>query len=70
VIVAPVATRVRHIPSEVPLGPEDGLARPCVANLDTVATIAKSSLVTRIAALRPERVAQIEAALRFALGLD
>jgi mRNA interferase MazF len=27
VIVAPVTTRIRHIPTEVPLGPEDGLPR-------------------------------------------
>jgi len=34
--VAPVTTRQRGIPSEVALGPEEGLPRPCVANLDSI----------------------------------
>jgi hypothetical protein len=34
VTVASVTTRIRSIPAEVPLGPEDGLPRDCVANLD------------------------------------
>ena len=29
VIVAPVTTRIRHIPSEVSLDLEDGLPKPC-----------------------------------------
>jgi mRNA interferase MazF len=41
VTVAPVTTRIRSIPAEVSLGPEDGLPRDCVANLDTIITIAK-----------------------------
>ncbi|MCL0048232.1 type II toxin-antitoxin system PemK/MazF family toxin, partial [Dehalococcoidia bacterium] len=36
VTVAPVTTRMRHIPSEVPLGSEDGLPKPCVVNLPLV----------------------------------
>jgi mRNA interferase MazF len=31
VTIAPVTTRVRRVPSEVPLGAEDGLPKPCVA---------------------------------------
>ena len=34
VVVALVTTRVRGLPSEVLLGPEDGLPRPCVISLD------------------------------------
>ena len=48
VTVAPVTTRMRHIPVEVPLGPEDGLPKPCVVNLDTIATIAKRGLQERL----------------------
>ena len=70
VTVAPVTTRIRSIPAEVPLGPEDGLPRDCVANLDTIITIAKNSLQTRIASLRLEKVQAIDAAIRFALGLE
>lgn len=69
VTVAPVTTRIRRIPVEVDLGPEDGLPERCVANLDSVVTIPKSHLDHCIALLRPEKIRQIEAALRFAFGL-
>jgi mRNA interferase MazF len=69
VIVAPVTTRIRNIPSEVPLGPGDGLPRPCVLNVDTITTIAKASLRQRIAGLSPEKMRAVETAIRFALGL-
>lgn len=69
VTVAPVTTRVRRIPTEVPLGRDDGLPRACVANLDTVTTIPKRTLAARVAALRQAKVAAVDAALRFALGL-
>jgi len=70
VIVAPVTTRMRHIPSEVPLGPEDGLPKPCVVNLDTITTIAKRSLQEKLATLSSEKLKAVEAALHFALGLE
>ena len=70
VTVAPVTTRMRHIPSEVPLGPEDGLPKPCVVNLDTITTIAKRSLQERLVLLSPEKLRAVEAALHFALGLE
>jgi len=69
VTVAPVTTRVRRLPVEVRLGAREGLPRPSVANLDTVTTIPKRSLTERIALLSPARLAEIDAALRFALGL-
>ncbi len=70
VTVAPVTTRMRHIPSEVSLGPEDGLPKPCVVNLDTITTIAKRSLQERLVPLSPEKLKAVEAALHFALGLE
>ena len=70
VTVAPVSTRVRGIPVEVPLGVEDGLPKPCAANLDSVATIPKALLERRIVALDQEERAAADDALRFALGLD
>jgi mRNA interferase MazF len=69
VTVAPVTTRVRGIRSEVELGPDDGLPRPCVANLDTVATIAIAQLHDRITWLSLEKQRAIDAAIRFSLGL-
>ena len=68
VTVAPVTTRIRRIPSEVPLGPEDGLSQECVINLDTITTIAKASLRERLTTLSPAKLKEVEAALHFALG--
>ena len=69
VTVAPITTRIRQIPTEVGLGPEDGLDRLCVANLDTITTIPKAVLTARVATLRPGKVAAVDRAVRFALGL-
>jgi len=70
ITVAPVTTRIRHIPSEAPLGIEDGLPKPCVINLDTITTIAKASLQDKLTALSQEKQKAIEAALHFALGIE
>jgi mRNA interferase MazF len=70
ITVAPVTTRIRHIPSEVPLGIEDGLPRPCVINLDTITTIAKVSLIERMTVLNQEKLKAVEIALHFALGME
>ena len=69
VTVAPVTARIRRIPSEVLLGPKDGLAKPCVANLDSILTIPKAYLRDRISALSREKLRELDAAIRFALGL-
>ena len=69
VTVAPVTRRVRGIPTEVPLTREDGLPRSCAANLDTITTIPKRVLAGRITALHAGKLAALDRALRFALGL-
>jgi mRNA interferase MazF len=70
VMVAPLTTRIRGIPSEVPLGNEDGVPRPCVINLDTIVTIAKTGLCERMTTLSAERLKAVEKALHFSLGLE
>ena len=69
VIVAPITSRIRRIPTEVPLGRADGLPRRCVANLDTITTIPKRTLTQRLTSLVPEKLAAVERALCFAVGL-
>lgn len=70
VTVAPVTRRVRGLLAEVPLGPEDGLPRASVVNLDNINTITKNSLRERISALRPDKLRAIEVAIHFALDLE
>ncbi len=69
-IVVPLTRTVRGIPTEVRLGPADGLPRPGVANADEVVTVPRTLVGARIASLVPERVEELDDALRFALGLD
>jgi len=70
VSVAAVTTTVRDLPTEVSIGPDQGLARECVANCDNLFTIPKRSLGRRRGALGPAEVARLDNALRIALGLD
>ncbi len=70
VIVASVTTRVRGIPTEVVLEKREGLPKRCVANVDILTTIPKKSLSSRITALSDSKLAAVEHALRFSLGLE
>jgi len=69
VTVAPLTTTVRGIPVEVPLGKSEGLTRDCVINLDSIITIPKAFLKTKIADLSPGKLAEIRRAVKFALDL-
>jgi mRNA interferase MazF len=68
VTVAPITTRIRRIPTEVALGPREGLPKACVVNLDTITTIPKRALTQLVAPLPAEKLVAVERALRFALG--
>ena len=70
VILSPLTTRSRGLPTEVSLGPEDGLPRASVANLDVIITESKGRLQERITSLRPEKLRAVEEAIHFALGLE
>ena len=69
IIVTQVSRRVRGIPTEVPLGREDGLPQEGAANVDVINTMPRNSLLRRIAILSPEKLAALDTALHFALGL-
>ena len=68
VTVAPLTSRIRHIPSEVPLGTEDGLPKRCAVNLDTITTVPEEALAGRIIALTPPKLAAVDRSIRFSLG--
>ena len=69
-IVAPVTTRIRHIPTEVPLGIAEGLPKECVVNLDVIITVDKACLQEHICRLGPEKMQAVEEAIAFALGMQ
>lgn len=68
--VAPITSTIRGVPSEVALGPEDGMKRACVVNLHNVITVNQQDIGRRIAQLSPRRMREVCAALAFALGCD
>ncbi len=70
VIIAPVTTRIRRIASEVPLGTDDGMPQDCVVNLDTITTIPKDCLQSRLTTLNVKKLERVESAIRFALGME
>lgn len=55
VVVAPVTSTVRGIPTEVALGSDEGLRGPCVASFDNLRPIRRSLLVERVGRLKAER---------------
>jgi mRNA interferase MazF len=69
VTVAEISTVIRGIASEVALGKRDGLPRPCVINTDNLVTIPKALLEAHITSLGKPKLDQLDAALRFSLGL-
>lgn len=70
VTVAPITSTIRGVPSEVLLGPEDGMRQPCAANLHNVVTVNQEALGRRLAQLRSGRMREVCAALAFALGCE
>ncbi len=68
--VAPITSTIRGVPSEVALGPEDGMKQPCAVNLHNVMTVSQANLGRRVAQLGPRRMGEVCAALAFALGCD
>ena len=69
VTVAPITTRIRDIPVEVPLGIAQGLSKKSVANLDSMTTVPKECLSVMVTCLNADKIAEIDEAIRFALGL-
>ena len=70
VTVAPITSTIRGIPTEVVLGPDDGMKQSCAVNLDHVVTIPRPALGRRIAGLGTNRMAEVCAALAFAVGCN
>ena len=68
VFVVLATTTIRGLPTEVELGPADGMPRACVLNADHVATLPKGYLGDLITTLGADRVAEACRALDHATG--
>jgi mRNA interferase MazF len=63
VLVVEVTTTIRGIPQEVGLHEREGLPRRCVANLDAMRTVPRSTLVKRAGRLAASRHVEVKRAL-------
>ena len=70
IIVSPLTTRRRNLPTEVRLGPDDGLPQATVVNMDVIITVPKRQIRERITGLSPQEIRDVEAAVHFALGIQ
>lgn len=67
ILVAPVTRTVRRIPTEVPLGPDEGLSSESVAAFDAITVFPRAMLVRRIGAMAPHRAHELCVALAAAV---
>lgn len=68
VLVAPVTRTVRGIPTEVSLGPDQGLEFESAATMDNLLTFPKSMLTSRIGELSEIDLVRMCTAIRVATG--
>jgi mRNA interferase MazF len=68
IIVIPLTTTIRGIPTEVPLGPEDGLPKECVASFDNLRLVRHAQLGERITSLSGPKMHEVCGALAIATG--
>jgi mRNA interferase MazF len=69
ITVAYLTSTIRHRDVEIPLTPADGVPRACVVNLDSINTIPKAALRSRICFLSPAKMDAVKAAILEALDL-
>jgi mRNA interferase MazF len=67
ILAAPVTRTVRNLPTEVHLGPADGMPTDCAASFDNLRVVPKAYLVNRLCVLDPMRLVEACIALRAAV---
>lgn len=70
VMVAPITSTRRGAPSEVPVGPAEGLKHESAVNLDHVQTVERARLVSFVGSLAPAEMRRVCRALSIATGCD
>lgn len=68
VTIAYLTRTIRGIPTEVPLGPGDGMPEECVVTLDNLRTVNRGLLSDRITSLAGKRMDEVCHALAIATG--
>jgi mRNA interferase MazF len=68
VLVVPATRSMRGIPTEVTLGPDDGMPTDCALTFDNLGVVPKGLLTERITRLGSGKLAELCAALEVATG--
>lgn len=63
IVVAPVTRTIRGIPTEIPLGKDEGLSVECAASFDNLQPINRKHLTEQVGALAPARRSEVCVAL-------
>ena len=70
VMVAPITSTIRGLPSEVVVGPPEGLKHDSAVNLDHVQTVEQARLTRQVGHLRADKMRAVCRALAVAIGCD
>jgi mRNA interferase MazF len=70
VLVAPVTSTIRDLPSQVVIGTDEGLDHDSAISLDHVQCIDRAKLIRKLGRLSPARMREVCAALAVAVGCD
>ena len=70
VMIAPVTSTIRGIPSEVVIGTDEGLKHPSAINFDHVQTVEQSRLVRHLGRVSGKPLAAMCRALAVAFGCE
>lgn len=70
VVCAPVFSEAEGLSTQVPVGPDEGLKHPSWIMCDNLVSLFKTDLTSYIGALSPTKLADLDRALRVALGLS
>jgi mRNA interferase MazF len=70
VTIAYLTSRIRGLPTEIRLGPEDGMPRECAVSFDNVRAVPKVLLGDPITSLAGKRMHEVCKALAIATGCD
>lgn len=62
-VIAPITSTLRNIPTCVPVGPAEGISHDSVATFDSLAVVPKSVLTRRLGSLANSRRSEICQAL-------
>lgn len=70
VLVAPLTTTIRDIPTAVRLGPADGIDRECSASLDNLTLVARERFERPVGRLGRDRMRELCRALAVAVACE